>query len=316
MSPWASTAETSRSFSDGKRRMFHTRGWKWVVLPLLALGLAACLIAMGNKKLEEGTLIRLILAEPEPIEKEGLIFAKTEEQQGQTICTVVCFNPETLEETVVSTFRFDSAEDTENRYYFHGGGMAREAFSGDYSRMAVTKCYKGTAERHAGWIDRKGRFFDVTRKLGPMARRGCRGPAGFYALGFAGRWFGYYQHDPDSAGYMDFYVPVDIVRWGAVQGSTFKVYQSSGAVYEPGDVTVWLQTMRRQITGDPDMFPDGWDLVRSPDGAQIAYMSCPEPDGGADWDVYIASQNGGEPVKLTGYSFSLGEDGFTLIDWR
>ena len=41
-----------------------------------------------------------------------------------------------------------------------------------------------------------------------------------------------------------------------------------------------------------------------------------EPDGGADWDGYIASQNGGEPAKLTGYSFSLGEDGFTLLDWR
>jgi len=50
--------------------------------------------------------------------------------------------------------------------------------------------------------------------------------------------------------------------------------------------------------------------------ASTAETSRSFSDGGADWDVYIASQNGGEPVKLTGYSFPLGEDGFTLIDWR
>ncbi len=73
--------------------------------------------------------------------------------------------------------------------------------------------------------------------------------------------------------------------------------------------------MRRTITGDPNAFPDDWDLVRSPDGTKMAYMSLPKPEGGSEPDLYITSTDG-EPVKVTGYSFSLGENGFVLIDWR
>ena len=314
-------------FSDGKRRMLHTKGWKWSVVLLLAALLAAGLLARGDWKLGEDALHELVLAEPEPIEEEGLIFTNKVEREGETTYSVVCFHPDTLEETVISTFTFDSAEVSDRGYYFCGAGMTREAFSSDYSRMAVTKCYAGTTKRHAGWIDTAGNFFDVTKALGRKAEGHYGGPAEFYALGFAGCWFGYYQHIPDSAAYMDFYVPVDMVKRGAVQGSTFRFFTSpdgedgnpvsetSGEAYAPWNVTVWLQDMRRTITGDPNAFPDDWDLVRSPDGTKMAYMSLPKPEGGSEPDLYITSTDG-EPVKVTGYSFSLGENGFVLIDWR
>ena len=243
-------------FSDGKRRMLHTKGWKWSVVLLLAALLAAGLLARRDDKLRDDVLQQLLLAEPETIDEEGLMFTSIAWEDERTTRAVVRRDPDTAEETVIAAFTYAAKPAQDSEYYFQAGELVRETFSSDYSRMAVTKCFTGTTERHAGWLDTEGNFFDVTKTLGRRASGHYGGPVECYALGFAGCWFGYCQHIPDSTFYMDFFVPVDMVKPGAVQESTLKMLVPAGPdgnpipaerndVYAPWRTADWLDGMRR-----------------------------------------------------------------------
>ena len=299
--------------------MLHTIMWTWWVVLLLAWTIISAFLITITREVTDDEIKGLILAEPKPIKEKGLIFTNTVEQQGQTTCTVVCFNLDTREETVISTFTFDSAEDSKKGYYFSGEGMTREAFSDNFDRMAVTWCSTKTSERRAGWIDRKGRFFDVPRSLGRKAKGRMRGPHAFYSLGFAGRWFGYYRYDLNTMTCKDFYVPANVMRWSAVQEGTLEVVEPPDEPsYGPWNVSFWLASKRYDLSGTTKEFPMDWDMIRSPDWTKKAYMTWPSPDPDSDfgYEVYIEPVNGSKPLIVTGFPFPIGENDFALIDWR
>ena len=242
--------------------MFHTKWWERGVILLLLLatvllsvGLAGGLLTRREERQREDALQQFLFAEPETIDEEGLIFTAIAWEDGRATRAVVRRGPDTAEETVVAAFTYAAEPAPDSEYYFRAGQLVRETFSSDYSRMAVTKCFTGSTERHAGWLDTEGNFFDVTRTLGRRAAGHYRGPVECYALGFADCWFGYYQHIPNSTSYMDFFVPVDMVKPGAVQAATFKIHisfdedgntiQREDEVYEPWWTADWLDGMRR-----------------------------------------------------------------------
>lgn len=71
---------------------------------------------------------------------------------------------------------------------------------------------------------------------------------------------------------------------------------------------------------------NNWNGILSPDGTKIAFMSAPRgiysPAYFPETDIYIIPIEGGDPVKVTGHSFSLGREAYAehtktcvLIDW-
>ena len=85
--------------------MLHTKGWKWSVVLLLAALLAAGLLARRDDKLRDDVLQQLLLAEPETIDEEGLMFTSIAWEDERTTRAVVRRDPDTAEETVIGRHR-------------------------------------------------------------------------------------------------------------------------------------------------------------------------------------------------------------------
>lgn len=60
-----------------------------------------------------------------------------------------------------------------------------ELISPDCTKLAITLTTLSTYERHAGWIDSDGTFFDVTEALGLQSKSDFEEPAEYLATGFS-----------------------------------------------------------------------------------------------------------------------------------
>lgn len=297
--------------------------------------------------------------ESKPEEVKGLIFVPEVPTALPSYIThdVYCFDPETGNETIISSFTYPTDPTFDEYFSFLSGDrVCRESFSSDYSKMAVNKYIKSTNERHAGWIDTNGNFFDVTEALGLQAKSDFDDRANHRFVGFSAELFGFIDCGDDN----EYYVPVNDVSPSTVKEG--KVLEVGHPVNEHGcllmdghwgkypinTVTSWIdktrcivnyfsgtytrsdatslivdtatQTITEYIPGDSRM---NWNGITSPDGTQIAFMSRLRGDGHTV-DIYIVSVDGGDPVKVTGYSFALADitgknlyqgDGYVLIDW-
>lgn len=303
--------------------------------------------------------------ELEPERLEGLIFVSGVTVIGygdaQTHYEIRCFQPETGKESLISQLDFLT---TNNKDYYVPASIQqirRDMFSDDYSKLAVTKHFVSNGETHAGWIDSDGNFFDVTEALGLQSKSDFDDPASYEALGFSDNLFGYYQY----TGKLDaphYWVPVDNITPSAIcEGNVFtrngpfedgkiaveaEPYQRSS--YEYHEITSWIddtrcivntsginsqildlteKKTREYIPGDSR---ENWNGVASPDGTRIAFMSAPLEGSNKVTDVYIIPVEGGNPARVTGYSFVLADSGWSirnrspyqeaggyiLIDWK
>lgn len=251
---------------------------------------------------------------------------------------VFALNPETGGERLIASFHISNASynnfQTDSTLFLPvASEPRREWFSGDFSKMAVTKVFNQTNEYHAGWIDTSGNFFDVTEALGLQSKDEEDPPASYHATGFAGGLFGYYQGAPSEND--SFYLPVDDISASAVQRGDVRCagrpYDQDGSLTSgqdaekiyPHQVTSWIDETRCIANNQEDSsvivdtkskasakyLPGGartaWNGVISPSKEKIAFMS--QPNGSKEKtsetiDIYIAPVNGGRPEKADVYS--------------
>lgn len=82
---------------------------------------------------------------------------------------VVSIDPETNNQNVLSSIHLEPQTNDEVLYAFGGGGSFYSNYkhwiSSDYKYIASTKTLRKNNERHAGWFDESGEFFDVIEEL-------------------------------------------------------------------------------------------------------------------------------------------------------
>lgn len=252
--------------------------------------------------------------EPEPEKLEGLIFVNQSTSATDPYISreVYCFNPETGTETLVSKFTFLSRSADEDYYMDNSFVLSpnQRMFSSDYSKMAITKYFASNGEAHAGWLDTNGVFFDVTEKLEQNSKSDFEDTVHYKADGFSDEWFCFANYDIDSNHPNHYYISVDNIVSTAIQkGDIFTSNDQSDNLF--GIV--------------PGNSRNNWNGVVSPDGTRIAFMSTPKGVSSPITDIYTIPTDGGDPAKVTGYSFKMstylggmnssGTEGYLLIDW-
>ncbi len=228
---------------------------------------------------------------------------------------VYALHPETGEAALVSSFpisdgSYNSVQTPSALFLPAAAEPRREWYSADFSKLAATRICNRTGESHAGWIDTRGNFFDVTEALGFSSMASSRPPDRWHAAGFVGDIFGFYREEQGEKSY--FYISTDSVSPLAVQ---------RGNILAPS---------RPLPTGEDS--GSRWNAVVSPNKERIAFMSL-RPGAKVktqeNIDIYIAPADGEGPMRFDGYAafvngiggryFSNGDnDGllyWTLIDW-
>lgn len=316
-----------------------------ILMVLLAVGLAVGLYGCGGSA--DGPTSRSSVPasqavtdvpapEPTPapeLKTHGLVIMEYDQPADYT---VYCFDLETGEKNVISSFHLSEDDDIHARW-----SDLPFVFSSDFTKTVGEKTMPGDEHSHVGWFDTEGNFFDVTEALGLQA-------GNYRALGFSEDLFGYNSLRP--SGY--YYVPVDQVSPKAVQEGLAMVvgHPDGGGILYTADtktITDWLDDTRCIVNAWPylesgrslvseivDMesrtvinyIPDDfelswtWNGVLSPDGTQIAFMAQEKRDG-AKTDIYIMPVNGGRADKLECHPFELrsphvnASPGCTLIGW-
>lgn len=354
------------------------RKWNKVNLVLLVLGLAIGLCACGNSGESASSSLpssSVGVGEPnvsdfqgsdnapqnepddtpqdlEPVIPEGLIIVDRDKNHpiaGQLMCSIYGLNPETGESRNISSFTYYDTRNIDGCTFEEMSFplQCRWNFSSDYSKMALTKTFIDNQERHAGWIDTNGIFFDLTEELG-LSSNGDFAVPTFYALQFLDGRFEFIQLT-DDGNTIHYNAPLDDITLDAVQTTEPMrglSLRSNEYPYNEYDVTSWIDDSHcivnveeynndiqskildivTQTTSSyiPDNFQISWNGVISPDGSQIAFMA--QPDGKlGQTDIYVIPVSGGDPVKISNHSLELCNayywDGSwggtcTLIDWK
>ena len=323
------------------------KNWKRGAALLAALGLSLSLLGCGSSgESREEQLPPPAEPEPEP-EKPlgGLVIVRETYSTQKNELEVLCFNPDTKEETLISDFVIPY--DNVSGVYMAKTQINRNKFSSDYTKMAIDILMISNGKEHAGWMDLDGNFTDVTDILGLHPNSDFAEQISYNYTGFSENLFGYYYSEKNSK--KEFYIPVNNLSPGAIQeGNVLEAVHPSNGNYVPSHVTDWIddthaivnswsnagpylsasyiidtatQTETTYIPGDSRY---NWNGVVSPDSTKIAFMSTPKkgPTAGLT-DIYIVPVNGGDPIRVEGLPYVMtGRGGYqsaggncTLIDW-
>lgn len=271
------------------------------------------------------------VAEEVPVtgEIEGIVVAQGSWQGLSTFqFTIFAINPETGASRRLNQFTYNNLQefDTDHiqppwRLGIALFGNWSDNFSSDYTKVVATKTFVGSGEKHAGWLDANGNFFDVTAALGEQAQNDFDEPAMYYGVGFQNDIFIYVSSD-----YKTYYgVTMDNITPGAsweidttdkLLALDYHTWSWLGD-YRPtcwidddrvlveeiqnrqGDkrcriATVSAQTLDVYLPGDDTH--SNWSAIASPDGDSVAFFS--QRLGGEDINMYIASISGDNPIKL------------------
>lgn len=128
----------------------------------------------------------------EPIEKQGseIIMAEIQGDNRYNI-NVYSINSENSNKTAISSFSFGFSmiyNSSGRSFYNFLPAQAYSAaplngfFSSDYKFLAITRCYQGTAEFQAGFIDETGAFWDVANVM--PQKSDFDEPVSYKAIGF------------------------------------------------------------------------------------------------------------------------------------
>lgn len=274
----------------------------------------------------------------EPEEITGIIAVVADWQTGMNF-TIVSIDPDTGEQQTISYFDVLPLTEDGDFYTFNfkqPGTYAlcyssyRDAFSPDYSKVAVHKQLLGTGENHAGWLDTDGNFFDVTEALGLQAKSDFDDPAQYFPVGFTeDGLFVYTDRASTTPGEPVYYtVPVDDVRSENIRempATDSFVHQDPTTWrwlnnnYAPTDwisdtqlladyetrkdfalctVSVLVDTTTQEATEYvPGSSRHSWGGVMSPDGQSIAFMSAPI-GGNEPSDLFVMSVDGSDPKRV------------------
>lgn len=278
-------------------------------------------------------------SELESGEVEGIIVLQADYKTNSFAPTFVvsAINPQTGDYRAISSFIFEHvarAQETEfliepayelARYFNY-----RDMFNDDFTLMAATKTFLGNEEKHAGWVNQSGEFFDVTEALSEGRQSDFDAAKHYKAIGFTPDGnFAYadvenprhpvyhmvplnsitpgasYQVEGSEPYIMDDYS--DSWRWarGHYQTCWIDDDQFLAVTYDSQVMTCEILTISSQSATEivPIGSQTSWSPVLGPDGFSVAFMSAPQK-GIENPSIYLTNFDGSvTPVKLeTSYS--------------
>lgn len=213
-------------------------------------------------------------------------------------------------------------------FYLHGSARyasQRGLVSKDLSKIAITKLDINKNEWHAGWIDREGKFWDITEALGLVPESDFEKLPQHAACGFTEKdEFVFMDNNNDKV----YRVPVDslnpesmiegqetpecieLLGWpdtgwernnrmptDIIDGTYFLAdyFHVSGHYTESVIVDATTEEATSYVPGDAR---HSWSGTLSPDGKQVAFLSALRDTHDTPTDLYVTTLDGGEPRKV------------------
>ena len=199
---------------------------------------------------------------------------------------------------------------------------AKEWFSNDYDKIAITLENYYTGASDAGWYDANGVYTNVTDLLGLQPHGDFDSPTSYRAIGFSqDGYFVFYgdENSPDPAHYS---IPVDnltleaLEKRNAIRDALPATATSHGSrfndriddtkclidIIEGGNIIKKTESCILDIaTGETITYVPGdgrysWCGVASPDGSTLAFLSSPKA-GQEPPSLYTMSLSGGDPIR-------------------
>lgn len=268
---------------------------------------------------------------------EGIIVLQADWRTGVPIFTVSAINPDTGDYHNVSSFTFEIAAPINADDYTIApfaylttswtdclNANYASLFNSDYTCMTATKTFLGNEEKHAGWIDQSGNFFDVTEALGEGRQSDFEEVKKIIAVGFTDDNNFVYLDGTNPDEYTYRFVPLDNI----VPGASYPVDDADKRLMWDRQTWGWLKTARPTNWVSEDQFltvshsngemvcalanvsdqsiteivPTGslasWSPVLGPDGLSVAFMAAPAK-GTDNPTIYLTDISGnGTPTKL------------------
>ena len=283
---------------------------------------------------------------PTPEPASGIVLMTVNSQDGQQQVQLFCIDPDTGAKSPLALFVIPSSCDITYMLCLSGIPFAEGRFSGrfssDFTKIAVTYSLPDTTERHAGWIDTDGNFYDVTTALDLQADSDFAAPPEYEAMGFAPNGdFIYSERDKGLVYYSvpsDSVMPENLTQLGDIDaaaiamGAPHNINKTFSRAFNENvalSISDQLGENSYLATFDRDSalegaFPEAaivafdaegnierseylpenirftWSGTLSPDGSQIAFLSCPYDKTRDDkpTELFLTSLEGGEPIKV------------------
>lgn len=269
----------------------------------------------------------------EPGEISGIIgmLYESSPAYGTKNLQIISINPDNGTQRIIADWNLKtsantSTDETEMFFYLPEKsslyGNNRDWLTDDFSKLGVTAIFANN-ERHAGWLNRKGEFFDVTESVGAIHESDFSNPDPVYqnVLGFNGDKLGLYE-DFSNGEQKHYYVPVNNAVADAMSevevGDWYFDEAFVSTVNDPYptswiDATTCIADVYDHIghprsiqanieTGEtteylPESERYNWSGVLSPSGDTIAFLSVSQQSSGIV-ELYTVPFTGGEPTKI------------------
>ena len=199
---------------------------------------------------------------------------------------------------------------------------AKEWFSNDYDKIAITLEDYYTGASDAGWYDANGVYTNVTDLLGLQPRDDFDSPTSYRAIGFSQDGYFVFYGDENSPDPTHYSIPVDnltleaLEKRNAIRDALPATATSHDSrfndqiddtkclidIIEGGNIIKKTESRILDIaTGETITYVPGdgrysWCGVASPDGSTVAFLSAPKA-GQEPPSLYTMSLNGGDPVR-------------------
>lgn len=284
-------------------------------------------------------------AEEEASNIDGVIVLQADYKTNSFAPTFVvsAIDPQTGDYHTISSFTFEHvarAQETEfliePAYELARCFNYRDMFNDDFTLMAATKTFLGNEEKHAGWMNQSGEFFDIAEALGEGRQSDFDAAKHYKAIGFTPDGNFAYADVEDPRHPVYYMVPLDDVTPGAsrqVEGSEPYIMDdySDAWVWARGHYqTCWIDSDQfLAVTYDSqamiceiltvssqsatEIVPIGsqtsWSPVLGPDSTSVVFMSAPQK-GTENPGIYFTDINGATPTRLeTSYNSFCGRVG-------
>lgn len=272
--------------------------------------------------------------EPETGEAKGIIVLQVDWKSNTFAPTFVvsAIDSNTGDYCTVSSFAFEHVarvqEDEfliEPAYELSRYSNYRDMFNEDFTLMAATKTFLSNEEKHAGWVDQSGEFFDLTIALNEQAQSDFDTAKHYKSAGFTTNGNFVYADVEDPHNPIYYMVPLNKVGPGAsfrVDGGhpyIMDIHSDAWNWTQGYHPTCWINTneflavrisdtvmtcLRATVSTKTttEIVPTGsqtsWSPVVGPDGISVAFLSAPLK-GTEEPSIYITDISGDTtPIKL------------------
>lgn len=198
---------------------------------------------------------------------------------------------------------------------------AREWFSDDYSKLALTLMSNSNNARDAGWCNMKGEYINVTALLGMQPQGDFDAPKHFEAIGFSSDGYFVFCDNDDRMNPIYYSVPIDNITLPAVEQrnaikDSLPTFESRALCFND-----WIDDTHCLVdylydgridekteslifdtaTGETSKYIPGdgrytWCGVASPDGSMAAFLSSPK-SGTEQPALYTVLLTEEEPIR-------------------